>query len=129
MSIGQRLRETRIRRKMTVGALADASKLSKGFISQVENGLSSPSLSSLLRIADSLDMPLSQLLGEPTPPIAHTSQQLTGPHVVRAPEIGASRPSLEVMLDSPSGRVVAVRLSWGVELREPARSAQADGDE
>lgn len=62
MSIGSKVREARLSRNMTVAALAQASRLSKGFISQVENGHSSPSLSSLQRIADSLGVQLTEIV-------------------------------------------------------------------
>lgn len=47
MQLGQKIRELRIRRHLTVQQLADASGLSKGFISQVENGRTLPSLGTL----------------------------------------------------------------------------------
>jgi DNA-binding XRE family transcriptional regulator len=52
---------------MTVTALARASSLTKGFISQVEGGKSNPSLASLVRIASALEMPLSSLMSSDAP--------------------------------------------------------------
>jgi len=57
------VRSARVRRGMSLGRLALASGLTKGFISQVEHGRSQPSLDSLGRIASSLDLSLYSLLG------------------------------------------------------------------
>ncbi|HYO49075.1 MAG TPA: helix-turn-helix transcriptional regulator, partial [Chloroflexia bacterium] len=64
MELRERLRAARLERKMTVAELAEASMLSKGFISQVESGRSNPSLASLQRIASALGVPLASLWGE-----------------------------------------------------------------
>ena len=101
---------------MTVGALAEASMLSKGFISQVENGVSSPSLSSLRRIAESLSMPLTQLLGEPPAPVPPAPHDHSNPRVVRANQHGSFRPWVEVISDGPTRKVLTVVLSRGVDL-------------
>lgn len=67
-AIGPRLRELREARGMSVRALATASGLSGGFLSQVERGLSSIALSSLHKVAGALDVSMSELFGKvPTP--------------------------------------------------------------
>ena len=55
MQLGKKIRDLRLRRGMTVQQLAEASGLSKGFISQVENSRTSPSLATLQDLARSLD--------------------------------------------------------------------------
>ena len=72
MNVGERVREARLRRKMTVAGLAQASHLTKGFISQLESGRSNPSLASLGRISQALDIPLSRL-------ISHDDDQILEP--------------------------------------------------
>src|SRR5688500_8848284 len=62
MDIGQRVRSERRKKNLTVAALAVASSLSKGFISQIESGRSRPSLDSLRRISAALDVPLSSMV-------------------------------------------------------------------
>src|SRR6266568_3444265 len=52
---------------MTVAALAAASDLTKGFISQVESGKSNPSLASLARIAAALQVPPASLVARARP--------------------------------------------------------------
>ena len=47
MEIGSRIRDLRILNGLTQEELADRSELSKGFISQLENALTSPSISTL----------------------------------------------------------------------------------
>jgi transcriptional regulator with XRE-family HTH domain len=54
LSIGSRLRELRREREMSIQAVAQATGLSIGFVSQVERGLSSPSVRDLVRIAEVL---------------------------------------------------------------------------
>lgn len=64
MSIGSLVRAARVERKMSLAELGRAARLTKGFISQVESGLSNPSLITLQRLAQSLGLPVSALLGE-----------------------------------------------------------------
>jgi transcriptional regulator with XRE-family HTH domain len=61
LGLGQRIRETRSARGLTLTALADATGLSTGLISQVERGLADPSLETLRRIAKVLEIPLFSL--------------------------------------------------------------------
>ena len=48
MDIGQRLKEWRVYNGLTQEELADRAELTKGFISQIENDLTSPSIATLL---------------------------------------------------------------------------------
>lgn len=59
--LGRRIRETRSARGLTLTALADATGLSTGLISQVERGLADPSLETLRRVAKVLEIPLFSL--------------------------------------------------------------------
>ena len=47
MEIGEKIKELRIERGLTQEELADRAELSKGFISQVERDLTSPSIATL----------------------------------------------------------------------------------
>jgi len=58
-SIGSQIRELRKRRGWTLKMLAERSGLSVSFLSQVERGLSSLSISSLGAVAEALEVPLS----------------------------------------------------------------------
>lgn len=59
MDIGHRIRELRISRNLTQEELADRAELTKGFISQVERNLTSPSIATLTDILQCLgtDLP------------------------------------------------------------------------
>lgn len=59
--LGHRIRETRSARGLTLTALAEATGLSAGLISQVERELADPSLETLRRIAKVLEIPLFNL--------------------------------------------------------------------
>src|SRR5512143_3881426 len=74
MSLGEKIRSLRRRRGLTVQGLASACHLSKGFISQVENGRTSPSLSTLADMARVLGVSPAILVAEAAP----------GAHVTRA---------------------------------------------
>ena len=47
MDIGERIKEIRTERGLTQEELADRAELSKGFISQMERNLTSPSIATL----------------------------------------------------------------------------------
>ena len=49
MEIGKKIRELRMWKGLTQEELADRSELSKGFISQLENDVTSPSIATLVR--------------------------------------------------------------------------------
>jgi len=60
MEIGKKIREIRILNGLTQEELADRSELSKGFISQLENDLTSPSISTLEDILQCLGMSINE---------------------------------------------------------------------
>ena len=62
MQIGEKLRQLRIQRNLTQGELADRCELSKGFISQVERDLASPSIATLVDMLESLGSDLKTFL-------------------------------------------------------------------
>lgn len=61
--LGERLRELRKQKGLSLQALAQASGISTGTLSQVERGLTSASIKTLSGIARALDTPLNQLVG------------------------------------------------------------------
>ena len=82
MQLGKKVRDLRLRHGMTVQQLAEATHLSKGFISQVENDRTSPSLATLRDLARALETSVAYLVVE----------EEQHPHVVRAND----RPRLRV---------------------------------
>lgn len=63
--LGTYIRELRMKRNMSLRALAAKSEVSVSFLSQVERGTASPSIASLMRIAKSLDQTISSLFEQP----------------------------------------------------------------
>ncbi|WP_367194490.1 helix-turn-helix domain-containing protein [Amorphus sp. 3PC139-8] len=57
--IGREVRRQRQRHQMTLADLAQATGLSPGMVSKIENGQISPSLSTLTNLASALNLPLS----------------------------------------------------------------------
>ncbi len=60
--VARLLRERRIGRGLSMNRVAQLAKLSQQMVSYVERGLRSPTLDTLLRIADALDVDLWKLL-------------------------------------------------------------------
>lgn len=63
--LGARLRARRIARNLTIAELAEASGLTKGFISRLERDQTSVSIAALLRICDVLQKPIGMLFEAP----------------------------------------------------------------
>lgn len=59
--IGEKLRLRRKVRRLSLQAVADASGISIGQLSQIERGISAPSLRSLRQVCQALDMPMGWL--------------------------------------------------------------------
>src|SRR5262245_3639612 len=110
MQLGKKIRDLRQRRGFTVQQLAEASGLSKGFISQIENHRTSPSLATLHDLARALDTSAAYLVvdEEQEPCIVRATDRLrlpVGGNTSRV-EILSARPkrNLELMqLDLPPG--------------------------
>ena len=64
MKIGNRLKELRIQKGLTQEELAGRSELSKGFISQLERDLTSPSIATLVDILQCLGTDLQEFFSE-----------------------------------------------------------------
>ena len=63
-NLGDRLRNLRLENELTQEELANRSELSKGFISQLENNLASPSISTLEDILEVLGSSLSEFFAK-----------------------------------------------------------------
>ena len=82
MEIGSKIRELRILNGLTQEELADRSELSKGFISQLENDVTSPSISTLEDILQCLGMTISEFFSaddEPPQTVFGEYHQLDNP--------------------------------------------------
>lgn len=59
--LGMQLRRQRVDRGLSLSEVADRSGLSKGFLSQVERGLASPSVASLFRLSEVLGISVASM--------------------------------------------------------------------
>ena len=64
MEIGSKLKELRVLKGLTQEELADRAELSKGFISQLERDLTSPSIATLMDILQCLGTTISEFFNE-----------------------------------------------------------------
>lgn len=64
MNIGEKIKRLRIKNSLTQEELADRCELTKGFISQLERDLTSPSIASLVDILESLGTNLQEFFNE-----------------------------------------------------------------
>ncbi|MBN2261117.1 MAG: helix-turn-helix transcriptional regulator [Clostridiales bacterium] len=60
--IGTKIRELRVSKKMTLSSLAKQTNFTASYISQLERNIIQPSLSSLRKISDALDVPIYSFL-------------------------------------------------------------------
>ena len=64
MQIGDKIRRLRVEKQLTQEELANRCELSKGFISQLENDLTSPSIATLMDILEILGTNLKEFFSE-----------------------------------------------------------------
>ena len=67
MDIGSKIKSMRIEKQLTQEELANRCELSKGFISQIENNLTSPSIATLIDILEILGTNLKEFFNEMGP--------------------------------------------------------------
>jgi transcriptional regulator with XRE-family HTH domain len=101
LEVGRRIRELRRTRKLSLEAVVARTDLSIGFVSQIERGLSSPSLRVLATLADVLGVGLAALFGA-RPSGDDTSNGVVTREVQRA-ELKLWRTGISKQLLSPAG--------------------------
>jgi transcriptional regulator with XRE-family HTH domain len=83
-ALGTGIRAERLRQNMTLAQLAELTDLSASALSQIERGVTDPSIGSLRRIASALQVPFFQFLLEPESPDPvvrkHERRTITFPH-------------------------------------------------
>lgn len=97
VAVGPRIRSLREARALTVGAFAKDVGVSSGLISQVERGLTDPSLETLRRVAQALDVPIFSLFQD--------DELETAVRVVRSDR--------RMCVSSPAGALAYSRVSAG----------------
>lgn len=68
LRLGSRIRATRQARHPTLRDIADRASVSEGFLSQVERDVTSPSIATVHRIAQALDLSIAQLFADEAEP-------------------------------------------------------------
>lgn len=67
--VGQRMKGERLRAGLTIEQLAEASDISPSFLAYIEQGHKKPSLQTLWKVSQALNLPLGRLLDTlPKPP-------------------------------------------------------------
>ena len=101
VAVGQRIRELRRSRKLSLEVIAARTDLSIGFLSQIERGLSSPSLRVLATIADVLGIGIAGLFGAAETAAAGSDAIVTREQ--QRAELNLWRTGISKQLLSPSG--------------------------
>jgi transcriptional regulator with XRE-family HTH domain len=109
--LGDRLRELRLRHGMTLRELGVAADVSPGLLSQLENGVTDPSLATLRRLASVFHAEVATLFSEPNAPLVHLS-----------------RPGERMHLTAPSGQISYERITPGRGDLEVLRAEMQPGD-
>src|SRR5574342_28871 len=86
VDVGTRLRQLREERNMSMRSLATASGLSANALSMIERGKTSPSVSTLYKLADAMGVPITTFFGEQT-----TKQQVIFMRAQERPRVSFSR--------------------------------------
>jgi len=125
VQVGERVRNLRTVLKMSVRTLASQAGFSPSFISQVENGLVSPSIASLERIASVLEVTLAGFFTIPHPwaNVTHTEnrQELAS---------SWSRARIESLMPSGTARhLEAVMITLASGGRSGKRTSSHPGEE
>lgn len=78
-SLGSKIRSKRVEKGMNLKDLADAIGKTSSFLSQVERGLAEPSITSLRKISEALDVPIFYFLlsnDQPTPVVRRNQRKV-----------------------------------------------------
>ncbi|GIH21722.1 MerR family transcriptional regulator [Acrocarpospora phusangensis] len=109
--IGDRLHELRTERGMSLRALAEQAGVSPTLLSQIERGVTEPSLSTLRRLAGVFGASIASLFEDPA-----------------APSVWISRPGERTTLGAPNGQIRYERLTPGNGQLEVLHAVLAPGE-
>ena len=87
VGLGEQLHRLRVEKGLTLQALAEQVDKSESYLSRLERGQITPSLSSLKQIADALGRPLVYLLGNEFPPLEMTTNRGKHRRLIVSPEL------------------------------------------
>jgi len=77
--IGERVRQERQARQLTLDQLAEAADVSRRMLINIEQGVANPSIGILLKLSDTLGVGLSALVESPGPTAVKLTRSGTGP--------------------------------------------------
>lgn len=100
VAVGRRIRDLRRVRQFSLEGVASRTDLSIGFLSQIERGLSSPSLRVLATLADVLGVGIAALFGASPGPDGASDQVVT--RGLQRPELKLWRTGVSKQLLSPA---------------------------
>lgn len=72
LAYGETIRRLRLERELSQEGLADLSDLDRTYVGGIERGERNPSLTNILRLADALGVPLSQIAASAETLVART---------------------------------------------------------
>ncbi|SFJ86336.1 cupin domain-containing protein [Thermoflavimicrobium dichotomicum] len=119
MHIGARIREIRKRKKLTISQVAEGTGLSKGFLSNVENDKTSPSVDTLHTIAKFLRVPLSYLFLE-----EHERMRIVRKEERQITTFGKNQIKVELLASYDGLRMMIGELPPGVSTGDEAHAHQ-----
>jgi XRE family transcriptional regulator, regulator of sulfur utilization len=127
-SVGETIRQLRRDRNWTIDELSRSSGVSKSMLSQIERGLTNPTVATLWRLTNALGVPIEAALrgpaGEPAAAIEHQAAHAT-------PSIGNADGSVRLRVLGPLS--LAGKVEWYELLAQPggllASEPHPDGTE
>jgi len=123
--VGALIHNMRIANDMTLAIVAERTGLSKGLLSRIENGLVSPPIATLSKIADALDAHISEFFQEDG--VAQISQQ----HAAARQFVAASHMQFAPLVTEGYGRKLFLPFLVRLQRRafKPNLDATVPGDE
>lgn len=109
-SLGGKLRRRRKRRGLSLQAVANASGVSIGTLSQIERDLSQPSLRALRQICAALDMPIGWLFEETSSQFADDAGLIMRVQNRRVMDLGAKGMVKEIMTPDECAGIQMMRI-------------------
>lgn len=108
MDIGSTIRTIRKRKNITIAQICEETGLSQGFMSQVENNKTSPSIATLENIAAALEVPLAYLLLKKEERmrivrVAERHHTTSGSDQLKVAHLGKTNKISMVLVDLPPG--------------------------
>jgi transcriptional regulator with XRE-family HTH domain len=121
--LGSGIRRERVRRSLTLAQLAERAGLSASALSQIERGVTDPSISSLRRISSALGVPFFQFLvqNESLDPVVRRAERRTITFPNRSLQYQQLTPNLKAPFE-----VLSLELDPGATSNESASSHDSD---